>query len=513
MERNATAPSRQAANRSPLKRLSRGAVAAWRRGVPLLLPLALLLGTSTAHAGGFYLVPRGVRGSAQGGAVVAGSDDPGALWYNPAGLGYSGRQVFFDLLMPLERVSFERINSGGQKDPEVSMDSAPLPLPGMAYSDDFGLRKLTLGLGFFAPPSAMLQYPQGAVYPETMQVGPPPQGYSSLGMEGSALVFFDFGLAYRPHPGISLGATAGVLAGKFQAKVLTFLADGGAMGQPESAEYDRPTEFGTDLLVRPTGSLGLILDFDELVGAPIRLGGSYRFAVAVEGDGSFAIDLPDAGLYADAELSDDRVHIRLDFPWIARAGVEIRPADTLRVELSYTHEHWSVQDSIRVESDLRIDNVPVLESYVVGDLDVQRKLRDSWAVGFGVEYDVLDRLTLRAGSMYERGSMTESTMSVLTPDPDKVALSVGAGYEVFDDIWLDFVYGHLFMRDQNVPRGTSRIYRLEALRPTLEPSGDPDDIGAGYPVPLGDGRYELEADYVGLGVRWLWGRVGPSPRS
>jgi long-chain fatty acid transport protein len=447
-----------------------------------------------------------VRGASQGGAVVAGSDDPGALWYNPAGLAYAGRQVFFDLLMPLERVSFERINSGGQKDPEVSMNSAPLPLPGMAYSDDFGLKKLTFGLGLFAPPSAFLKYPQGVVYPETGRVGPPPQGYSALGMEGSALVFIDFGLAYRPHPGISLGATAGVLAGTFQAKVLTFLADGGAMGQPESEEYDRPTSFGTDILVRPTGSLGLILDLDGLVGAPIRIGGSYRFAVAVEGDGNFEIDLPDTGLYADAELSGDEVHITLDFPWIARAGVELRAGEKVRVELSYTHEHWSVQDAIHVQSDLRIDNVPVLENYVVGDLTVPRKLRDAWSVGMGAEYDVLDSLTLRAGTMYERGSMTKSTMSVLTPDPDKVALSLGVGYELLENVWVDFVYGHLFMRDQNVPRGTSRIYRLEALRPTLEPSSDPDAIGAGYPVPLGDGRYALEADYVGLGVRWQWAR-------
>ena len=474
----------------------------------LLLTLGLTLFASTAQAGGFYLLPRGARGVSQGGAVVAGSDDPGALWYNPAGLAFSGKQGFADFVLTFESVDFERINSGGQKDPEVTMNSVPLPLPGFAYSDNFGLRKWTFGLGLFAPPSTLLKYPRGVVYPDTGKVGPPPQGYSALGMEGSALLFVDLGVAFRPHPGISLGATVGVLAGKFQARVLTFLADTGAMGQPENEEYDRPTKFGTDLLVRPTGSLGIVLSLDELISEslPVRIGASYRFPVSVKGPGKFSIDLPDSGLYKDATLSDDRVNIRMDFPWMVRTGLEVRPIEALRMEVSYTHEHWSVQDAIHVNSDLRIDNVPVLESYVVGDLDVARKLRNTFAIGFGSEYSLGKSVVLRLGAMYERGSMTPATMSVLTPDPDKLALSVGGGFHAFRGIWVDLVVGNVFMKNMNVPRGTSELYRLEALRPALAPSDDPNAVGVGYPVPLGDGRYALNAAYVGIGFRWLFDR-------
>lgn len=480
-----------------------------RLAFALYAALCIAFGASKAHAGGFYLLPRGARGVSQGGAVVAGSDDPGALWYNPAGLSYSGQQAFFDLVLPLERVDFQRINSGGQWDPEVTMRNAPLPLPGFAYSDNFGLKTLTFGLGMFAPPAAMLKYPEGVRYPETGEIGPPPQGYSALGMDGSVLLFLDLGVAFRPHKSISLGATAGLLIGKFQAKVLTFLADTGSMGQPENPAYDRPTAFGTDLFAKPTGSLGLVFDLGAVSKLPVRIGASYRFAVAVEGPGTFDIDLPQSGLYADAVLSGDRVDLSMDFPWIARAGIEVSPTDALRMELAFTHEHWSVQDKIRVESDLRIDNIPVLQSYVVGDLEIARNLRDTWSIGFGGEYQASERLVLRVGAMYERGSMTPATMSVLVPDPDKASLSVGLGFALFQNFWVDAVYGHLFMRNVNVPRGTSEIYRLEALRPTLAASDDPNAIGAGYPVPLGDGRYALEADYFGFGVRWLLDAPAP----
>src|SRR5687768_16633826 len=126
----------------------------------------------------------------------------------------------------------------------------------------------------------------------------------------------------------------------------------------------------------------LVLALDELISErlPVRIGASYRFGVSVKGPGTFKIDLPDSGLYKDAKLSDDRVDIRLDFPWIARGGIEVRPLEALRMELAFSHEHWSVQDAVHVNSDLRIDDVPVLQSYVVGDLEVPRKLRDTWAL-------------------------------------------------------------------------------------------------------------------------------------
>jgi long-chain fatty acid transport protein len=476
------------------------------RAVLLSLTLSVLLAsfTTRASAGGFYLLPRGVKGVSQGGALVAGANDPGALWYNPAGLAYSGKQLFADFVLPLERVEFTRINSGGETEPKVTMRNSPLPLPGFAASHNLGLKRFVFGLGMFAPPAALLTYPQGVRDSKTGKVGPPPQGYSALGMEGSALLFLDAGVAWRPIDGLSIGGTAGLLVGKFQARVLTFLADEGAMGQPENDEYDRPTKFGTNIIARPTGSLGMTLALDELISprVPIRIGASYRFKVGVNGPGKFDIDLPDSGLYKDATLSSHDVNIRMDFPWIVRTGIEIRPTKKLRTELAFTHEHWSAQDAIHVQSKLRIDNVPVLQSYTVGNLDVQRKLRDTWALGFGGEYAVKKNLLVRLGGMYERGSMTKATMSVLTPDPDKVALSVGVGYELWSGIWVDAVYGHLFMRDMNVPRGTSRIYRIEALRPSLQATNNPKDIGAGYPVPLGDGRYNLEADYLGIGFRW-----------
>ena len=73
-----------------------------RRTPARTLTLAAVLGASVlfsqgaAHAGGLYFSDRGVRPMGRAGAFVAGADDLGALWYNPAGLADAGTSLLGD---------------------------------------------------------------------------------------------------------------------------------------------------------------------------------------------------------------------------------------------------------------------------------------------------------------------------------------------------------------------------------------------------------------------------------
>ena len=52
-------------------------------------------------------------------------------------------------------------------------------------------------------------------------------------------IFTSLGIAYQPHEAISLGASFDLLVGRFEAEILTFLADPGSMGPPEAPQYSR----------------------------------------------------------------------------------------------------------------------------------------------------------------------------------------------------------------------------------------------------------------------------------
>ncbi|MCZ7678425.1 MAG: outer membrane protein transport protein [Sandaracinaceae bacterium] len=140
-----------------------------------LSALALLPGR--AAAGGFYLADRGVRPLGRGGAFVAGVDDPHALWYNPAGLSWSGDQLLIDASLTLFETNYARIDGGGNLLPAVNGHHAYLPIPTVAGSFSIDeLPNFTFGLGVMAPNSALMEWPQeieldGMPYPA-------PQRYS-----------------------------------------------------------------------------------------------------------------------------------------------------------------------------------------------------------------------------------------------------------------------------------------------------------------------------------------------
>ena len=63
----------------------------------LVVPLLSAVVPRTADAAGLFTADRGVRPLGRGGAFVAGADDLGAIWYNPAGLADAGTTLFIDL--------------------------------------------------------------------------------------------------------------------------------------------------------------------------------------------------------------------------------------------------------------------------------------------------------------------------------------------------------------------------------------------------------------------------------
>lgn len=481
-----------------------------------LLVIGLACGLPDAvHAGGFYLLPRGVRGSAQGGAVVAGSDDPGALWYNPAGLAYSGRQALVDFSLPIQTIEFTRINAGGEVEPTVSSTSTPLPIPGFGYSDHFGLRQLTFGIGVMAPTAALNNWPRTIVDSDGEQIGAP-QRYSLISMSGSGFGNLSLGAAYRPSKYFSVGGAFNAVVGRFVVDVAMSLCDQALLcANPEdgdaAATITVPSE-GFPFLITPAGAFGVVIDLADK--APIRIGLSATSGFTFSGEAKLEVNIPQEGAYRGATLSNDRADFEVKFPWIYRAGIEVRPVPTLRLELQGTYEAWSVQEEMKVRpKDVTLralpdsQGTPTLE-IELGALDMPRGMRDVWAVGLGGEIEIGSQWTARVGAMAERSAFDDEYFSIVTPDTDKLVLGLGASWEVTDGLLIDVTGGHVFMRDREV--ACTKVFQPYPLRPGLpEPTCDEQKaVNAGTrdrgteAVPLANGQYALDAWFVGVGLRW-----------
>ena len=480
----------------------------------------ILITASTAQAGGFFALPRGVRGVAQGGALVAGSDSPDALWYNPAGLTQAGNQLLLDFVLPIQGVDFERVNAGGVGmddpynnpfrddviEPTVRGTSATLPIPGLAYTFDLGLRDWNFGMAMMAPSATLMKWPATIVEPDTGTTLSAPQRYSILSMEGSAMAKLILGGGYQATDNLSLGASLGVLTGRFQVQSAMSIHEAGfGLGAPESEATDAIANVVVPFFISPSMSLGLVYRMGDF-----RVGLSAETATTLSGQAKVQVDLEQSreaygGLVGNVEVNGEDAQFEAPFPWIVRGGLEYKPTDAVRIELSLTVEGWSRQSKITATPEnVSIDELPFLgwdgEGYALAPIEMERNMRDVYALGLGTEWDVTPTLSLRTALMFETGAFDDAYMNVMTPDTDKVLLSVGGGYQIDESVLAELTVGYLVMRDREV--NTSKVYRPQAIRPAQpEPSDGAYELGD--PVPLGNGRYGFQGATIALGLRWM----------
>jgi long-subunit fatty acid transport protein len=226
---------------------------------------------------------------------------------------------------------------------------------------------------------------------------------------------------------------------------------------------------------------------------PYKLGGTAKLKIG----------LPSAAIFEDAYLDGNKAKFAMDFPLMARLGVEVRPVPYLRVEGAFVWEQWSRQKSISLKPSepIFMRNVTGITDYQIGDVEIDRNMRDIWSLRGGLELFVPDswqpaifrqfKSAVRVGVTYEKGAFSKSAMTPLTLDSDKWVLSAGNSFNFLTErLRLDGVIGYMFMADPKVRN--SNILQPSSIRPA------PEDRTA-----LGNGDYKMGALYIGGGMNIL----------
>ncbi len=471
-----------------------------------------------ASAGGLYLTDRGSRQLGRGGAFVAGTDDGQSLWYNPAGLSYTGRRhLHVDATLSFFRGSFNRTTRDDVNGPSPTVDvqTEKLPIPTLAYSDSFGLEDWSFGIAIMAPNAIMMSWPQNLGIGPSGTAIPSPTRHSLISMKGSAIANLALGVSWHGLKGLSLGAGVHVIPSRFRAGVYLSACDYGLLcRQPENPEWEAPATIDLERAVTATGVFGAIYRWDVF-----KFGASVMLPYTIEGEAKLDVQLPTASLFGPsdcgnleqresrpdcAKVRGNKADVGLDFPLIARLGAEIQPIQNLRVEAGVVYEGWSRQKELRIKpKNVTIVDALALPEYEVGPIAVQRQMQDVFSLRLGGEYAFAESLPLvvRTGLIFENSAFSDRTLTPLTLDSQKLLVGVGASYQVTDGMWLDVMYAHMFMKDLVV--SSSEVYPQNPLRPRPTPAGAGDpQPQLGQPEPIGNGAYTMEADLVGLGLRW-----------
>ncbi len=467
---------------------------------------ALLAAAATAtdaRAAGLYFSDRGVRPLGRGGAFVAGADDLGAIWYNPAGIVDAASGVLLDATWLNYSSEFTRqaLTTSStnttfvQTFPRVSGSTPFLPIPTIAGSYRFGDQgEYALAFGVYAPMTPLTTYPQ------TIDSGTPaPQRYSLISLNGSALVTAGAWFAWTPTQELRLGAGFQMLTGTLETTVdFSACPPDNLVCAGEAPAYDAYSQLSVGPIFAPSGNLGAIY-------APTktwRFGASFQAPFWVDAPAKVDVRLPRAVVFDNATQSGDDARVKFELPPIVRLGIEVRPLDEdhdLRIEVAYVREFWSVHQAIDVTpTNIELLHVTGFPSpFGVSPISIPRGGQDSDSVRLGGEYampfDELLRLQLRAGVAYETSGIKEAYVSPMTIDSNKVTVGVGGGLYVGKHLRLDAVYSHVFASDVTVTPQEAAVPRVNPVQ------GNPTQTAT-----VNGGQYSARADSIGVGMQLLF---------
>jgi long-chain fatty acid transport protein len=461
-----------------------------------LVAPALLGAARDAHAAGLYFSDRGVRPLGRGGAYVAGADDLGAIWYNPAGLADAGTSIMADFSWLHFTSEFTRQTNVTDANgtirtytyPTVNGTSPILPIPTIGGTFQFGDQKqFTAAAGIYAPYTAITSYPIA------INGDPAPSRYSLVSLDGSALVGTGLWLAYKPIEQLRFGLGVQALVGTFASSTMFSASPPDRLiGAPEDPKYDSLAQLNVGPIFAPSANLGVTAVPEK----HIRLGISYQLPFLINAPGTIQVRLPNAVEFDNAKQIGQDVHVRFQLPAIFRAGVEVRPTDQLKIEVSYVREFWTTHHAIEVSPDnVRLSGVTGFPNdFRVANIALPRNFENTNSVRLGGELAIPVKdyvIDFRLGFNYEQSAIPPSYLSPLTIDLDKYAATIGGGLHVGPHWRLDAVYAHIFTSDQTVSPAEAAVPRVNPVR------GNPTAGEA-----INGGTYSARADVLGVGVNY-----------
>ncbi|MDX3900519.1 MAG: outer membrane protein transport protein [Sphingobium sp.] len=377
-----------------------------------------------ALAGGFYLQEQSPKetGRALSGGAAAG-DDPSTIYFNPAAMTQlSGIQTSVGGVALM--ASARQVNRGTTR----TVPGLPTPVPVSGGSGGNAFEKvipipsvyatgqvsdrLWLGIGVNAPFGLKLEYDDG-------YFGRYDSLYTNLktyNIQPSA--------AYKLTDNLSIGGGVDV---QYIKVTLT-------------NALPNVSPLMTDGMVRVKGddwSVGWNAGVFYTTG-DTNFGLHYRSRVKHGLTGTYAVSGllgPLAGGNATLDASAP-----LELPDIVTASMTHSLTPALRAMVTARWYNWSVFENITIRPEGAAASVKELH------------YRDSFSVSLGGEYDVSEKLTLRAGTMFDRTPTNPQYLTTRVPDGDRAWLSAGATWNLSPAFALNLSYAHTFVEKANIIR-------------------------------------------------------------
>jgi len=351
----------------------------------LAVAVTTTLGISTAQAAGFRLPEISVLGTGTSNALVANTDELGALPYNPANMAFHDKN---GLVAGVTYIGYDakvdttvQGGTGGEYD-STGDDSFFVP---NLYAMAPGYGDWSFGLGINVPFGLETGWEAGT-FPG---FGPPPGAFLEPELSRIQMINVNPNFAYK------INDTSSLAIG------LDF--------------YDlRDLRFNTQALkISGTGSgLGWNVGFTKKLGS-INLGLSYRSSVDLDISG--VVDGSSLGSIATAATTS------VEFPDILQFGAYWQATDNFGIELDAEYTGWSSFDKIVINHATPGAPNPITST---------NNWEDTWALRLGAIVALSEKTNLLLGYSLDETVQTQEYFSARVPDNERQLFSIGMTHDV-----------------------------------------------------------------------------------
>jgi len=379
----------------------------------VLLVLTAQFGlTGQLWASGFGVFTQGAAGMAEANAVVAHASGPSSLYFNPALLPQvPGTALEIGTTMIIADREFTSALDG-----QTTSNRDSAKFPSTFYLSQQFSPELAGGIGLFFPFGLATEWADDW---DGRYIATRSELFSTC---------INPALAWQPIPQLAMAAGVDIvyvdaeLQRKLNATFLNAALSGTVVPLPDINQSFTGNDWGAGY------NLGLFLQISRQV----DFGASYRSHIDLQLDGqaSFSVPPGSAGLAPLLPASGGEAGLRL--PAQAAFGLAWRTTPRLTLEAGARWEQWSSFRELNIAL-----NPPVLGQ--TADV-TPREWDDTWAFNLGGDYQLNERVTLRAGYLFGDNPVPDSTFDPSLPDSDFHTITLGAGVR-FGRYLVDLAYG------------------------------------------------------------------------
>jgi len=368
--------------------------------------------TPPAQGAGFAIFTQGAAEMAQGNSVIAHTEGPASLFFNPALMGkLEGTQAEIGTTMLSPVIKYDS-DTPGKDSKTKNMDCYPSTI----YLTHKYNEKLSTGLGVFTP------FGSGAKWDDDWK------GRYIVTESEMTTLDINPALSYKAGPKLSLAAGLNImlLNMRMENKInqsLVSLPDGEQRfeGDGDGLGYN----------------VGLLYEIND----ELSLGASYRSAIDVDIAGKVSFDMATSlsNPFGIPDTTDAETEMTL--PAQAHLGLSFESSKQFLLEAAIRWVGWSVYDKVTTDT-----KKPIAGQY---SGTVPTKWKDTFALKLGGRYRLSEKTALFAGYQYEKGASPDETFNPGTPDSDNHSISIG-GATSFNDLNIKLAYAYRKFEDRQI---------------------------------------------------------------